>query len=258
MKILKNRIAYLFLFLYLILVFVSPPVYINYPKLLLVSIIRFPLYLSERAFYNLKLLSHYKSLVKENKDLHNRLQELKGKIIKIEEIKAENERLKKIISFKTESQFNFMACPIIAKDSTSLSNSVLIAAGKNQGINEKTVVMTPSGVVGRVTEVSSDISRVLLITDPDSHISAIDSRSRCEGMLYGISGGLCRLEYLPLDADIKKGDIVITSGFSSHFPKGLALGEIVEVAESPRGLSLYAIVKPEFDLSQIEEVLCIK
>ena len=64
--------------------------------------------------------------------------------------------------------------------------------------------------------------------------------------------------YLPLDADIKKEDIIATSGFSSYFPKGLILGRVTEVARAPRGLSLYAIIKPEFDLSRIEEVSCIK
>ncbi len=183
---------------------------------------------------------------------------LEGKIALLEELKAENKRLKKIISFKRESPFDFVACPIIAKDSTSLSSSIIIGAGKNEGIKEQTVVVTASGVVGRVVESSSNISRVLLITDPNSRISAIDSRSRCEGMLYGIQEGLCRMVYLPLDADIEKGDIIVTSSFSSYFPKGLMLGKVMEVTKAPQGLSLYAIVKPEFDLSRLEEVLCIK
>jgi rod shape-determining protein MreC len=84
------------------------------------------------------------------------------------------------------------------------------------------------------------------------------SRSRFEGMLYGISSGLCKMVYLPLDADIKKGDIIIASGFSTHFPKGLVLGEVIKVAKARSGLSLYAIVKPSFALSRLEEVLCIK
>lgn len=258
MKRLKSQIGYIFLFLYLSLIFVLPSVYLNSPKLFIVNIVRFPLYLSDRTFYNIKFLMHSKALIAENKDLRNKLQDLKSKAYQLEELKTENERLKNILAFKNESQFNFIAAQIIAKDSTSISNSIIISAGKKEGVGEKTVVITPSGVVGRVVESSSSTSRVMLITDPDSHISAIDSRSRCEGMLYGISGGLCRMEYLPLDADIKKGDIIITSSFSSIFPKGLMLGEIVEVQGSSAELSLSALVKPDFEFSQLEEVLCIK
>ncbi len=258
MKRLKSQIGYIFLFLYLSLIFVLPSVYFNSPKLFIVNIIRFPLYLSDRAFYNIRFLMHSKALIAENKDLRNKLQDLKSKAYQLEELKTENERLKNILAFKNESQFNFIAAQIIAKDSTSTSNSIIISAGKKEGIGEKTVAITPSGVVGRVVESSPSSSRVMLITDPDSHISAIDSRSRCEGMLYGISGGLCRMEYLPLDADIKKGDIILTSSFSSIFPKGLVLGEVVEVQGSPAKLSLSALVKPDFEFSQLEEVLCIK
>lgn len=258
MKRLKKQIPYLFLFLYLSLIFITPPKYINYPKLLIIKIIRFPLHFTNRVFYNLRYLTRSKTLIEENKDLYQKLQVLKGQIAQLQELKAENERFKKILSFKSKSSFDFIAAPIIAKDSTGLSKSVIIGAGKIQGVKEKTVVVIESGVVGRVIETFSDISRILLITDPNSRISAINSRSRYEGMLHGISEGLCKMVYLPLDADIKKDDIIVTSGFSSHFPKGLVLGRVIEVAKAPQGLSLYAIVKPEFDLSRIEEVLCIK
>jgi len=56
----------------------------------------------------------------------------------------------------------------------------------------------------------------------------------------------------------KKADAIVTSGFGSRFPKGLLLGEVVEVTQSPSGVSLSAIVKPDFDISHSEEVLCIK
>lgn len=258
MKKLKKYIPYLLLFSYLILIFISPPKYINYPKLLLIKIIRFPLKLSDAVFYNIRYLSQSKVIVEENKDLSKEINELKSKLTELESLKDENRRFKKILAFKDKIPFKFIACSVIAKDSTSLSESIVIGAGSTQGIKEGTVVVSTSGVVGRIIENSHDVSRVLLITDPNSRISAISSRSRGEGMLHGISDGLCRMIYLPLDCDIKKNDTIITSGFSSHYPKGLILGTVVEVSKSPDALSLNAIVKPEFDLTRLEEVLCIK
>ncbi|MFH0732747.1 MAG: rod shape-determining protein MreC [Candidatus Omnitrophota bacterium] len=258
MERLKKQIPFLFLFLYLALIFILPARYVNYPKLLITNAISFPLKFFSDTFITLSYVVRSRSLIKENKDLYSQLQDIKARLVELEETKAENARLKEILLFKNESPFNLIACPVISKDSSVLSSSLIIAAGMKHGVNLGTVAITAYGVVGRVTECSFATSRVLLITDPNSRIVAINSRSRSEGMLYGISGGLCRLRYLPLDADIKRGDVIITSGFGSYFPKGLVLGEVIETNKSPDGLSLNAIVKPGFDLSRLEEVLCIK
>ena len=216
------------------------------------------MHFSNRIFNNIVYIAHSKNIIQENKDLTHQLGILKTQIVELEELKAENERLKKVLSFKEESPLNFLACPVLVKDSSNLSNSIIIGACKTHGVKQDAIIITAHGVVGRVIERSSGTSRVLLITDLNSRISAISSRSRCEGMLYGVSGGLCKMRYIPLESDIKKGDVVVTSGFSSYFSKGLILGSVVGVAKEPRGLSLYAIVKPKFDLSRLEEVLCIK
>jgi rod shape-determining protein MreC len=76
-------------------------------------------------------------------------------------------------------------------------------------------------------------------------------------MVYGISGRLCKLRYLPLDADIAVGDEVVTSGFSSIYPKGILIGKVIKIAKEPRGLSISALVKPAVGISRLEEVLCI-
>ncbi|MBN1405050.1 MAG: rod shape-determining protein MreC [Candidatus Omnitrophica bacterium] len=220
--------------------------------------IKYPLYLSSSAFYGIRHAATSGKLIQENKILSQEAEALKGALTQLEELKAENQRLKQILSFKEKSQLAFIACPVIAKDPSGIFNSIIIGAGKKQGIVKNTTVITPAGIVGRVTEIAQSISRVLLITDPSSKIMAIDSRSRCEGMLYGVSQGLCKLVYLAPDADIKKDDMIITSGFSSAFPKGLAIGKVVRVEFSPNGIWLQAIVKPEFDISRIEEVLCVK
>ena len=258
MEKLKKGIPYLFLFLYIAVLFIYPPKYINYPKLFLVKIIKLPLYLSDRLSYNIYSMLNSKALIVENRQLRKKVRVLEGKLINYQELRSENDRLKKIVSFKEKSPYKLIVTKVISKDSSNLSRSIIIGAGKKQGIKEKTPVIIESGLVGRVVETFSDISRVLVITDPNSRISAINSRSRSEGMVHGISNGLCKMVYLPLNSDIKNGDIIVTSGFSSFFPKGLLLGRVVKIVKDTRALSLHAIVKPSFELSQLEEVMCIK
>jgi len=65
------------------------------------------------------------------------------------------------------------------------------------------------------------------------------------------------MKYLPKDSDIKASDIIITSGLTDNYPKGLLIGRVISIGEEFSGLSRYAIVKPAVDLSNIEEVLII-
>lgn len=113
------------------------------------------------------------------------------------------------------------------------------------------------GLVGRISEAQEFTSKVMLITDPNIGISAIDQRSRQEGLVSGTLGSNLIMRYLPEEPDIKINDTVITSGLNSAYPKGSFIGTVVAIGKEFSGLSSYAIIKPAVNLSDIEEVLII-
>jgi rod shape-determining protein MreC len=111
--------------------------------------------------------------------------------------------------------------------------------------------------VGRVTETTPSFSKITLINDPDFSVSALIQRSRQEGLVSGTLGTYLIMKYLPKDADVKVDDLILTSGLSSSFPKGLSIGKVIEIGEEFSGLSHYALIKPVVNLSAIEEVFVI-
>jgi rod shape-determining protein MreC len=113
------------------------------------------------------------------------------------------------------------------------------------------------GLVGRVIEVSGSASKIMLINDPNLSVSAIAQRSRQEGLVTGTLGNSLVMKYLPADADIEISDTVVTSGFSSNYPKGILIGTVTSINTEFSGLSRYALIKPAAGLSGLEEVLII-
>ena len=257
MKIQKH-LTFLVLFLYVLLIYFSPPRYINKPKFIILQIVRLPLSVASRISSNINYLFHSKDLINQNKLLQKTVDNLTTELSRNNEIEKENLRLRKLVQFKKASSFKLIPAKVIGRDSSNLSDSIIINVGSNKSVKEDTVVVSKAGLIGRVYNSFSAMSKVMLITDANSRISAIISRSRQFGMLYGTSAGLCILKHLPLDVDLILGDEVITSGFSDIYPKGIAVGKVVRIVKEPRGLTLSAIIQPHVDMGRLEEVLCIE
>ena len=146
---------------------------------------------------------------------------------------------------------------VIARDPGPLSTTMTIDRGSRDGVTRGMAVVAPEGVVGRVVEVSYTVSRVALLTDHNSGVDAIVHRSRARGVVQGGSDGDCYMKYLNRDADVKVGDHVLTSGLDGVFPKGMTIGEVVEVGRRHRGLLQSATVTPSAALDRVEEVMLV-
>jgi rod shape-determining protein MreC len=182
---------------------------------------------------------------------------LRLRLFDLRELSQENGRLKNLLNFKQKSPFRLVAVRVIGRSPDSWSSSVIIDKGKYNGIKSGLVVISSQGLVGSVVEVSDNTAKVLLINDPNQGVSAIVQRSRQEGLVNGTLGTNLIMRYLPEDADIAVGDIIVTSELSQIFPKGLLVGRIVNLGREFSGLNRYAIVKPAVDLASIEELLVI-
>ena len=176
----------------------------------------------------------------------------------MKEVSLENERLGKLLKFKKSLRYKTIVAKVIARDTTDWRSAIIVDKGRSLGIREHMPCVTTKGLIGSVAEVGFASSKVMLITDPNSKIGVVLESSRESGVLVGSSQGACRVIYLSLDADIKKGEKVLTAGFSAFFPKGLVVGEVTEVGIETPGLYKYAIVNPVCDIGKIEEVICIE
>jgi rod shape-determining protein MreC len=254
----QKSVAALIIFLYISVLYFTPHSCLDKPKYFLLAIIRFPLTVTNQVFYELNYILHSRRIVEESVSLYQTVDTLTKQLLQHQEAQAENRRLKELLEFKQNSPLKLIAARIISKDSSNLSDTILIDKGKKHGIKKDATVISEAGLIGRVISDSSDMSRVMLITDPNSKVSAIVDRSRQTGIVTGTPIGICKIIYLPPESDIKIGDKVITSGFSDIFPKGILIGEVIEVAKEKGGLTTQALIKPAADITRIEEVLCIE
>lgn len=192
---------------------------------------------------------------RENEILTARLREMVRRESLVHEIVKENERLTKLLGFKSRISAPTVAASVVGEDGYPWFRTVVVDRGTSSGIVEGAPVVAASGVVGQVVRVAPDSSRVLLFTDPASSISGVIQRSRARGVVRGRGGGRAALEFTLREEDVKVGDMVVTSGIGGIFPKGIPIGEVTVVRKGEYGVFQTIEIRPAVDLARLEEVL---
>lgn len=187
---------------------------------------------------------------------------LKAEQLRYSEILAENIRMKDLLRFKQGyTRFNLLGASVIARDYGTWMNTLMIDRGSDSGIKVYMPVIAPEGVVGFVSEVYLKTARVQLLLDPRTVVGGMVQRpaSRVVSMVSGNSGKQGVLSFINIsrEADVIKGDVVITSGYGGVYPKGLAVGTVEKVSDDLEKVSLDADIKPAVDFSHLEEVFVI-
>lgn len=189
--------------------------------------------------------------------LNDEVDALRWQLLDLKELDQENIRLRGLLSFKQRSPLRLVASRVIGRSFEAWSSSVIIDKGKKSRIKSGMAVIDLQGLVGRVVEAADNSSRVMLINDPSQGIPSIVQRSRQDGLVNGTLGANLIMRYLPEDAQIIKGDLVITSELSQIYPKGLLIGEVTNIGSDFSGLNRFAQIKPAAQLTSIEEVFVI-
>jgi len=247
--------------LLLIWLIIYTPPFLNKLRLSSVNLFRIPLRIARVSSRNTKNFIEvriYNKWITQNKKLKRELKEFSHKITKLKELEAENERLKKLLEFKSRFPKKSVPARIIGMDLAPLTKSIVIDKGKKDGIVTGMAVIAQEGVVGKVVETNSNISRVMLLEDPDFRLGAIVQRTRERGLFVGTSHGEVKIIYLAPDSDVKVGDKIVSFPNNKMFPKGLLLGYVKDIKAGNTSLHSAAAVNLSVDYSRLEEVLCIK
>ncbi|MDP2892369.1 MAG: rod shape-determining protein MreC [Bacillota bacterium] len=200
----------------------------------------------------------------ENVELKKQIAQLQEDSAQLRELQKENERLKELLGFVEENTtFTTVPARVVGKNPGFWFEMFEINVGRSQGVDKDMAVVNSQGLVGRVVEVGANWSKVLAVIDPRSSVAALLERSRDNGMVHGMldteeSTGLCQMYYLHADADVLPGDKIITSGLGGVFPKGLLVGEVVEIGNQSESEQRRVMVKSAVDFTHLEEVLVIR
>ncbi len=204
-------------------------------------------------------LATQSQLVDENRDLREALLLAQVRLNRMSALTAQNDRLKKLLDVQKELGLGVQLARLIDIDLDPFRHRLVLDAGSAQMIKVGQPVLDAFGIMGQIVEVLPNVSVALLITDPTHAIPVTVRRTGLRTIAFG-TGAIDRLQLpnIPISADIKVGDELVTSGLGGRFPAGFPVGEIVEVSNDQSGMFAAAIAKPAAALDRSGEVLLLQ
>ena len=204
------------------------------------------------------------SLRSVNKQLQTLVDTLTIDNLRLREVEAENAWLRELLRFAqinplSDYRGGQVIARVISRGPTNYLSSLTIDLGSQHGIEPGMPVVTERGLVGRVYKVGPTSSIILPITDLSSGVPAMVKRSdsRAVGVVNGRAGTQPVMEFVAQDADVSAGDEIITSGLGGNFPKGITIGQVLEVNKQDFDMYQEALIRPTVNFDQLEFVLVI-
>lgn len=207
---------------------------------------------------------NYDKLQREYETLEMTNEELSLKLSGVEETEQENARLKVLLDAQDAYEaLDPIYAKVIARDPGQWFDTFTINRGTTHGVTEGMSVVTGAGLVGYVYEAGLTYAKVLTIIDTRSAVAVLVQRTRDNGVMRGevteaSDSAECYTYYLPNVNNILPGDVIVTSGTDSLYPKGLTIGEVIAVSQETSSDGSYAIVSPYVDFRHVEEVLVLR
>ena len=197
----------------------------------------------------------------ENQLLREELAELRRQLVDYQRARHENEQFRAILGVMEDRQdLTFITADVIARDPNDRFFSFTIDKGSRHGVDWLDPVITAEGLVGYITEVGYNQSRVATILDVSVAVGAYNSATREIGILTGsvelAPTGRSELQFLPRESEVAPGDLILTSG-GSLFPRDLMIGRVERVGPSSHGTSLVAVVELAAEVQAVRNVFVI-
>jgi rod shape-determining protein MreC len=166
--------------------------------------------------------------------------------VEFSRLQAENTELKNLLSYKEGATRASLTARIIARSLPEDESTVVLDKGKKDGVAEGSTVVVGQGVVfGIVSSVTETTSLVRLLSSTESKIpSQILGKKKTIGLLEGREGAVLTMQFVPREAGIARGDVVVTSGLEGRIPEGLLLGTVTEVVDMQSAPFEEALVEP--------------
>lgn len=190
-------------------------------------------------------------------DLKAENERLQARNAELEESEQTAKRLQDLLNLQDSYSLQSTGARIISGSTDSWSSTVTINLGSSSGLTVGMPVMASNGVIGQIVECGATSSTVRLINDENSSVSAMVQSTRAQGMLNGSASGQVTLDLIATSQTVNVGDVVVTSGLGGVFPKGLPLGKVTNVENTPGSLYLEVTVEPFASTENFEEVLVI-
>ena len=210
-----------------------------------------------------KELVQIRSLLLENEQLREQIDELTMENIKLQQDRYELTNLRELYNLDSQyDEYEKIGARIIAKDSGNWFHTFVINKGSRDGLMIDMNVMAGSGLVGRIVDVGPDWSKVMSIIDDNSNTSGMvlstSDNLMVRGDLEQYAEGMIRFEMLIDNADrVVEGDKIVTSNVSDKYLPGILIGYIAKINVDSNNLTKSGLITPAVDFEHLEEVLVI-
>lgn len=183
---------------------------------------------------------------------------LEQQIIGLREQVTETEILAALLDFaRTQPESRYLAGPVIGRDVSPFLRSIWIGVGSDDGVLRGMPVVTNQGLVGRVIEVFATVSRVQLITDPQTAVNVRLQNSRADGILVAELSGELHIEMISQAETITPEELVLTSGLGGNYPSDIPVGNVLSIRKRDYELFQEATIQSAVDFFDLEIVLVI-
>ncbi|WP_028374261.1 rod shape-determining protein MreC [Legionella lansingensis] len=204
------------------------------------------------------LVSAKKALINENMQLRYQQTLLEAELQKLLVIKEENSQLRELLLTSSKAKMQAMAAQILAVDTSSSRQLVVLNKGKRDGVYAGQPVLDAKGVMGQIIDVGSMTSTVLLISDSKSAVPVRNNRTGERAILVGTNNvSQLSLINLPRTSSINKGDLLVTSGLGRLYPEGYPVGRVEAVKSIPGEAFIKVDVSPIALLNRNRLVLLV-
>jgi rod shape-determining protein MreC len=204
----------------------------------------------------------------ENQQLKDQLEQLRNQAIQNSTAATEVKRLQALLDYRQSDEFpadyDAVGAAVLADPPSAYEQFIIISAGSKDGVRMNAPVVTDAGLVGKVTRVNRDQSRVALLTDKESAVSAYDVETEADGVIrHGAGAGdSLILDRVPKDERVVRGDLVATSGrrfqlLPSIYPRNIQIGVVTSVGQSDIDANQQIQVDPFVDFDSLDSVLIL-
>lgn len=203
-------------------------------------------------------ISSHDGLVAENRSLQKEQLILRTQLQRLVALENENNYLRTLLQSAHKAKGRTLIAELMAIDSEPFVHQVTLDKGKRDDVYVGQPVLDADGVMGQIIDVTPFTSRVLLINDAHSGVSVQNVRSGIRSVVAGDNySDKLRLLFVPKTADVRIGDLFLTSGLGDHYPEGYPVGKVVDVQRDPARQFADVYLQPSAHLDTSRQVLLI-
>ena len=204
---------------------------------------------------------HAQENYQQKEALQEEVTSLREQLVRYQSLENENKRLREMLGIRQENpNLTLLDSSVIARTPENFG-SFTIDRGESDGVSLYDPVMTGDGLVGYIGELGTTTARVVTLFSPECNVGAVSADTGDSGNVTGSLSlsekGLTRMEMIARDASLGEGSLLVTTGLTGSFPKGILIGTVQSVTLEENGISCWAEVAPAADIEGTTAVFVI-